>query len=200
MPKSSNLRKHLTKEDLAQESILGEIKVSYPQVSVIHVPNEGKRSDFEQLKFKVLGGKAGVSDLLIVHPGQKRNLKGLWLEVKYGKNKLEPDQMEFLEDMFRAGFAVGIVYDTKEDFCLLMDQYLQDPVKFENSIGFAKDAELKFLDFETCRKKWVKKPSQRTAKRDLEKSFEKKAKARFGTPIKGVRLPNAGKLFRSPKK
>lgn len=195
MSKSSNLRRYLTKEDVLQEEILRVILRKYPQVKAIHVPNEGKRSDFEQLKFKVLGGEAGVADLFLVMKKASPTYKGLWIEVKYGRNKLSEDQAEFLQLMHLAGFETAIVYDKAEDFELMMDRYLHEPEYFKLGICLAKDAAISFLQAETVKARYVVKKSTRSQKRDLKAAFEKKAKARFGQPIKGRKLPNAGKLF-----
>ena len=196
MSKSQSLRKYLSKEDLLQEQILACVGRKYPEAKAIHVPNEGKRSDFEQLKFKVLGGAGGVSDLLITFkPAVEAIHKGVWIEIKYGRNKLTPDQLAFLVQMYYYGYAVAIVYDQEADFVRMMDRYLSHPEQFREGIALAKDGELAFLKFGEAEKKLVKKPSDKKVKRDAQKQFENKAKARFGSPIPKRKLPNAGKLF-----
>lgn len=199
MAKSESLRKYLTKEDLLQERILTVVAREYPKAKAIHVPNEGKRSDFEQLKFKVLGGQGGVSDLLLSFPAyQIPDFKGLWVEIKYGKGKLTPEQLAFLVQMYYFGYAVAVVYDTEEDFKQTVDRLIQSPAEFREGIALGKDMELEFLKFPEAEKRLVKKVSARTQKRDVQKQFENKAKARFGKPIEKRKLPNAGKLF-SPR-
>lgn len=200
MSKSQNLRKYLTKEDLLQEQILVVCGRCFPEVKAIHIPNEGKRSDFEQLKFKVLGGAGGVSDLFLNFPSHVMSMhKGLWIEVKYGKNKLTPEQLAFLTQMYYFGYAVAVVYDKEEDFKLLVDRLIAHPEQFREGIALAKDAELSFLKFGEAEKRLVKKVSATAQKRDIQAQFEKKAKSRFGTAIPKRSLPNAGKLFRSPR-
>lgn len=200
MSKSQALRKYLTQEDLLQERILTVIARDYPEAKVIHVPNEGKRSDFEQLKFKVLGGMGGIADLLVsFKPKTRLDDRGLWVEVKYGRNKLAPDQLAFLVQMWYFGYAVAVVYDKEEDFSLLLDRYLSDPVAFRAGIALAKDAELRFVDFAEAEKKLTHKVSAARQKRDIKESFAKKAMAKFGAALPKSKLPNAGKLFQSPR-
>ena len=187
-------RDHLGPEDLLQEACLRWCDRKLPGIPVIHVPNEGKRSDFEQFKFKTLGGNSGVSDLFLPHTSG--NQKGIWIELKHGRNKLSPAQLEFLIKMYYQGYAVAVVWDKVEDFELLMNSYDRDPYFFMEGIVVAK-GDLTAYKFEAAREKLVKaesKPSKRKVKAD----FEKKAKAKFGTPIKSSTLPNAGKLFKSP--
>lgn len=188
-------RDHLGPEDLLQEACLRWCDRKLPGIPVIHVPNEGKRSDFEQFKFKVLGGNPGVSDLFLPHSSGTQ--KGIWIELKFGRNKLTPAQLEFLIKMYYQGYAVAVVWDKVEDFELLMDSYDRDPAFFLGGIVVAK-GDLTVYKFEAAEKQLVKKVSEKTMVRKATNDFEKKAKARFGTPIKGVKLPNAGKLFKSP--
>ncbi len=55
-----------------------------------HTPNGGGRSIVDAVKFKGLGVRAGVHDILFLYNGI---LYGI--EFKYGKNKLSPEQVMF---------------------------------------------------------------------------------------------------------
>ena len=50
--KKNPYQKYLGKEDILQSSVMNYLKLNYPNVFAIHVPNEGKRSPFERYKFK----------------------------------------------------------------------------------------------------------------------------------------------------
>tara|TARA_R110002012_G_scaffold57967_1_gene150404 strand:- start:644 stop:1318 length:675 start_codon:yes stop_codon:yes gene_type:complete len=88
--------KYLSKEDKLQHSVMEYLGFQYPDVYAIHCANEGKRSPFERFKFKYLGGKAGIPDILIFRPGGN-NKCGLAIELKIGYNKPTDSQKDALE-------------------------------------------------------------------------------------------------------
>jgi hypothetical protein len=55
-------------EDHINYTIVQYLDYQYKHVLYMHAPNEGKRSFTAQGKFKALGGKRGVPDLLIFNP------------------------------------------------------------------------------------------------------------------------------------
>ena len=63
----------------------------------IHIPNEGSGSRVRGSKLKRLGVRAGVPDYLVCLHGQPIG----WLEIKFGNNRLEPEQVKF-RDICRA--------------------------------------------------------------------------------------------------
>ena len=89
--------KYLGKEDLLQHSVMEYLKFQYPNVYAIHISNEGKRSPFERFKFKYLGGKAGVPDIMIFRANGIRN--GLAIELKVGYNKPTENQLKTIEKL-----------------------------------------------------------------------------------------------------
>lgn len=186
-------------EDLLHEACLNSYSKRFPGSPIIHIPNEGKRSDFEAFKFKVLGGKEGPSDLLV--PVKNEFNAGLWIELKCKSNKCSGAQLEFLINMYYQGYAAAIVYDTVENFDFVLEQYHEDPEFFRKGIIVAKK-DIKAYQFEELESKFLVKKTASKERVDAQKAFEKKAKARFGTPLKSktIRLPNTGKLFKSPKK
>lgn len=73
----------------------------YPELKwLFHVPNGGSRNRAEAVKFKQMGVKAGVSDLQLPYP--KGSYCGLFVEMKFGNNRQQDTQKEFLEDMAAA--------------------------------------------------------------------------------------------------
>ncbi|QDP48829.1 MAG: hypothetical protein Unbinned1643contig1000_19 [Prokaryotic dsDNA virus sp.] len=89
--------KYLGKEDKLQHSVMEYMKFQYPNVYAIHIPNEGKRSPFERFKFKYLGGRAGVPDIMIFRSNGEKN--GLAIELKVGYNKPTENQLESIEKL-----------------------------------------------------------------------------------------------------
>jgi len=64
----SGFKKYLGPEDKLQIAVNNYLSIAYPKALFCHVPNEGKRSPFERYKFKELGGKAGIPDILVLPP------------------------------------------------------------------------------------------------------------------------------------
>jgi hypothetical protein len=95
--------KYLGKEDHLQHQVMQYIAAQYPFALATHIANEGRRSPFERFKFKHLGAKAGIPDILIFDPNAKYN--GLAIELKAGKNKPTPAQKEWLEELEVRGWA-----------------------------------------------------------------------------------------------
>lgn len=95
---------------------------AYPELKWLHhCPNGGSRNKLEAIKFKQLGVKAGVADLHL--PVPKGGYHGLYIEMKYGKNKLQKSQVEFLRDMAAAGHYVATCYSA-EDAIEVLQEYL----------------------------------------------------------------------------
>lgn len=99
------------------ESRMPELKWLY------HCPNGGSRNKAEAIKFKQMGVKPGVADLHLPYP--KGRYAGLYIEMKYGNNRLQESQKEFLKDMECSGYFVVTCYsaraaiDVIEKYCLL---------------------------------------------------------------------------------
>lgn len=90
--------KYLGKEDILQHQVIEYIRLKYPSVYAIHVPNEGKRSSFERFKFKYLGGQPGIPDILIFKAGGNGRY-GLAIELKVGYNKPTEHQFKALNNL-----------------------------------------------------------------------------------------------------
>lgn len=77
-------------------------------IPVFHVPNEGKRSPKTGKRFKRMGMKPGVPDLCI--PVARRGYHGLFIEMKYGSNKLTEKQAEWLTLLNENGYKAVCCY------------------------------------------------------------------------------------------
>ena len=105
----------------------------YPELKwLYHCPNGGSRNAIEAAKFKRLGVKPGVADLHLPYP--KGKYPGLFIEMKYGKNRLQDTQKEFLNDMEAAGHFVCTCYDCNKAIQVL-EEYLKLPEGGEMSIA-----------------------------------------------------------------
>ena len=92
----------MSKEDKLQNEVMAYIQWQYPHALIFHPMNEGRRSKFEQFKFKFLGGLAGASDILCFTPNRFKS--GLALELKVGHNKPTEKQKLFLERIKRCNW------------------------------------------------------------------------------------------------
>lgn len=116
-------QKYLGKEDKLQNAVMQYIKLKYPEVLAIHVPNEGKRTPFERYKFKYLGGVSGVPDVLIFH--QNAFKAGLAIELKAGYNKPTQSQKDCLERLKMANWSAEWV-NNFEDAQKLIDEHIDE--------------------------------------------------------------------------
>ena len=73
-----------------------------------HVPNGGARSKAVAGKLKAAGVKSGVPDIDL--PAARGGYYGLHIELKAGKNKIEPKQREWLEHLTQAGRFACVCY------------------------------------------------------------------------------------------
>lgn len=85
----------------------------YPELKWLHhCPNGGSRNKQEAVKFKQMGVKAGVSDLCLPYP--KGIYCGMYIEMKFGNNRRQESQKEFLHDMAAVGHFVVTCYSAEE--------------------------------------------------------------------------------------
>ena len=85
----------------------------YPELKMIyHIPNGGSRNQLEAANLKRQGVKAGVPDLCL--PVPKEGYHGLYIEMKYGKNKPTDNQEEWLESLRQNGYKTAVCYGADE--------------------------------------------------------------------------------------
>lgn len=115
-------------EDTEQEAVISWANWNmqqYPELKwLYHIPNGGKRNKAEATRFKMQGVKAGVSDLHL--PAARGGYFGLYIEMKYGKNKPTENQIEFMNDMRQQGYKAIVAYGAEEAITALRE-YLQQP-------------------------------------------------------------------------
>lgn len=81
----------------------------YPELRCIfHVPNGGSRNKLEATSLKRQGVKAGVPDLILASP--KGVYHGMFIEMKFGKNKVQKSQKEWIEKLSEQGYYTVVCY------------------------------------------------------------------------------------------
>lgn len=89
------------------------IRAEYPEIDLMfHIPNGGSRNKLEATNLKKQGVKAGVPDLFL--PVSRGGYHGLFIELKYGKNKPTEKQTEWLTNLNEQGYAVAVCYGCDE--------------------------------------------------------------------------------------
>lgn len=120
-----NMKYAMRSEDTEQINVVSWANWNanrYPELRwLFHVPNGGSRNKQEAVKFKQMGVKAGVSDLCLPYP--KGIYCGLFIEMKYGNNRQQDTQKEFLADMAAAGHFVATCYSAEEAIKVI-EEYL----------------------------------------------------------------------------
>lgn len=85
----------------------------FPELKLLfHIPNGGKRDAREAARFKAMGVKAGVPDLCL--PVPMNGFAGLYIEMKYGKNKPTDHQKEWIKALKEQGYKVTVCYSGVE--------------------------------------------------------------------------------------
>jgi len=103
-------------EATEQEALIawcGWMVNQHPELKLIyHVPNGGSRNTLEAANLKRQGVKAGVPDLCL--PVPKNGFHGLYIEMKYGKNKTTEAQKEWLDALTEQGYFTVVCYGAEE--------------------------------------------------------------------------------------
>lgn len=92
---------------------------------LFHIPNGGKRSPREAMKFKSMGVVKGIPDLFFAWPNGKYH--GLFIEVKKPGEKVKrgSDQERVKYTLIGRGFAV-IEFDNSEEAIEFIEAWLKD--------------------------------------------------------------------------
>lgn len=81
-------------------------------IPVFHIVNEGKRTPWSGRQLVAAGLRRGVPDLCI--PQARGGYHALYIEMKYGKNKLTEDQKYWLRLLKAEGNATYVAYSFEE--------------------------------------------------------------------------------------
>lgn len=97
----------------------------HPELKLLHhIPNGGRRNAVEAARFKAMGVKAGVPDLFL--PVPRDGYAGLYIEMKYGKNKTTDKQNEWIAALRQQGYQVTVCYSAPQATAVL-ECYLRQP-------------------------------------------------------------------------
>lgn len=84
-------------------------KSKYPELNIIYaIPNGGKRNIGTARKLKAEGVKSGIPDIHL--PVARNNYIGLWIEMKFAKNKLTENQKKVICQLENNGHKVVVCY------------------------------------------------------------------------------------------
>ena len=81
---------------------------AFLKIPIFAIPNGGSRDRREAANLKMQGVKAGVPDLCI--PVARGKYHGLFIEMKYGKNKTTALQEEWLELLNKIGYCAAVCH------------------------------------------------------------------------------------------
>lgn len=85
----------------------------HPDLAMMYaIPNGGQRTKATAGKLRAEGVKAGVPDIHLAVP--RGPFHGLYIEMKYGDNKLTKDQERWLSALQVRGYCISVCYDWQE--------------------------------------------------------------------------------------
>lgn len=85
----------------------------FPELDLLyHIPNGGSRNRLEAANLRRQGVKSGVPDLCL--PVARGGYHGLYIEMKYGKNKTSENQNKWLEALRAQNYAAAVCYGWQE--------------------------------------------------------------------------------------
>jgi len=98
-------------------------RYQYPQYSnlLFAIPNGGKRNLQVAIKLKREGVLSGVPDLMFAKP--TKTYSGLFIEMKFGKNKPTENQIYQMELFRQNGYMCEVCYSF-DDFEKIIKKYL----------------------------------------------------------------------------
>ena len=116
------LRQMKTQESNLQIQCVKWFRLQYPNVIIASIPNGGKRNSITASILKQEGVLAGMPDLIVCCA--KNGYSGLFIEMKFGKNKLSANQVEVIGKLKQEGYKVEVCY-TFDEFVKVCNEYLK---------------------------------------------------------------------------
>lgn len=115
-PPGAARRKSIPHEGNEQEALFrwaALVRGRFSEIDLLyHIPNGGSRNRIEAANLKRQGVKAGVPDLCL--PVARGKYHGLYIEMKYGKNKTSENQNKWLMALKKQDYAVAVCYGWQE--------------------------------------------------------------------------------------
>lgn len=114
------------------------ISGEYPEVAYAYaIPNgaklpwrrnkAGQRYSPQAIKLKAEGLLPGIPDLCI--PSARGGWFGLFIELKYGKNKPTPEQVRVMAYLEQAGYKCAVCYGFEQARDVILDYLRQERTK-----------------------------------------------------------------------
>ena len=95
---------------------------NYPYLQLLHCSLNGVKMTKAQAGRAIAQGMlSGVPDLFLQVP--KNGYHGLFIEMKYGSNKVTENQEKFLQNAANVGYAVSVCYSANEAIKRIEDYY-----------------------------------------------------------------------------
>lgn len=109
-------------EHQLQVNCVNWFRYQYPNVLIMAIPNGGNRNLITAMKLKAEGVVSGVPDLFI--PVSNGKYHGMFIEMKYGKNKPSENQIKIMDILLKNGYECKVIY-TIEKFIEEVNKYLR---------------------------------------------------------------------------
>lgn len=107
--KLQNMKKSELTEQIKLFNWAESIKTYVPELNLMyHVPNEGKRQQGTGAILKTAGLKKGVPDIVL--PVARWGYHGLYIELKFGRNKPTKEQRAYMEQLQEEGYQTAVAY------------------------------------------------------------------------------------------
>lgn len=98
----------------------GFMSGQFPEIEMLyHIPNGGSRNKIEAAHLKQQGVKAGVPDLCL--PVARGEYHGLYIELKYGKNKLTENQKRWIKLLRSQNYKAEVAYGWEEASKIILE-------------------------------------------------------------------------------
>ena len=95
---------------------------NYPYLWMLHSSLNGVKMTKAQAGRAIAQGMlSGVPDLFL--PVPKNGYHGLFIEMKYGSNKVTENQEKFLQNAANVGYAISVCYSANEAMKRIEDYY-----------------------------------------------------------------------------
>ena len=118
-------RRNAQPEAIEQAKVIAWARASernYPYLQLLHCSLNGVKMTKAQAGRAIAQGMlSGVPDLFL--PVPKNGYHGLFIEMKYGSNKVTENQEKFLQNAANVGYAVSVCYSANEAIKRIEDYY-----------------------------------------------------------------------------
>ena len=95
-------------------------KSKYPELDMIFsIPNGGYRNKIEAHNLKLQGVKSGVPDIMLAYPSKP--FAGLFIEMKWGKNKPTKNQEDWIKRLSAVGYRCEVCYSAEEAIAVIKE-------------------------------------------------------------------------------